>query len=168
MAAKNIDGIAQNLVGIKDDTLDWLKPRPKIKNLPNRKRYENFDPYPNSTPINPQNPGGSPDVVGADRIYALFQHAIDNNLDFAKVLANDRERFPDRTPNVLEFENDRFDLFNGSSGGDHWKRATPKDIEDYQKNGDRFGEIKDGWRHISRGTRYGDDIFNLLLKGDFK
>lgn len=168
MAYNDVDEIVKNLAGIKSDNRDWLKPKPVVKNLPNRKRYENFDPYPNSIPIDPANPGGSPDVVGADRVYALFQHALDNNLDFARVFAHDRERFPDRTPNVLEFENDRYDLFNGSSGGDHWRRATPQELEDYKKNGDRFGEIKDGWRHISRGTRYGDDIFDLLSKGDFK
>lgn len=134
----------------------------------NRKRYENFNPYPSRIPIDKTNPGGSPDVTGADRIYALYQHALDNNLDFARVLAHDREYYPDRTPNTIEFANERFDLWPGSSGGDHWKKATQKDLDDYAKNGDRFGEIKDGWKHISTGTRYGDDIFRLLEKENFK
>lgn len=134
----------------------------------NRKKYENFNPYPTSTPIDPKNPGGSPDVVGADRIYALYQHALDNNLDFARVLYNDRQRYPERTPNTLEFENERFDLFNGNSGGDHWRRATPEDLENYKKYGDKYGEIKDGWKHISRGSNYGDDILRLLATENFK
>lgn len=172
--------MAKTPAQLKEEDLYTLdsRPAPRIYKNPkaqaqsiinlNRKRYENFDPYPNSIPINKENPGGSPDVTGPDRIYALYQHALDNNLDFARVLAHDREYFPNRTPNTLEFENERFDLTPGSSGGDHWRKATQKDLDDYAKNGDRFGEIKDGWRHISTGTRYGDDIFRLLEKENFK
>lgn len=150
----------------KPPSVVYKSPKAQSEALLNlgRKRYENFNPYPTSTPIDPDNPGGSPEVVGNDRIYALFQHALDNNLDFARVLANDRERYPDRTPNTLTFANDRFDLFPGSGGGDYWRKATPEDYELYKKTGDKFGEIKDGWRHISRGTRYGDNIFDLLAK----
>lgn len=148
-------------------------PAPKIYKNPkaqaaaifnlNRKRYENFNPYPSRIPIDKANPGGSPDVTGADRIYALYQHALDNNLDFARVLAHDREYYPDRTPNTLEFANEKFDLFPGSSGGNHWKK-----VQEGENPDPRFGEVKDGWRHISTGTRYGDDIFRLLEKENFK
>ena len=124
-----------------------------------RKRYENFNPYPTSTPIDPNNPGGSPEVVGNDRIYALFQHALDNNLDFARVLYNDRERYPDRTPNTLVFANEKFELGKGHSGGDHWRK-----IQEGENPDPNYGEIKDGWRHISRGTNYGSDIYRLLAK----
>ena len=148
--AKTPDELARDILTIENDRRDWLQKAPIVKGTPQRKRYEKFNPYPTSIPIDPKNPGGSPDVVGADRVYALYQHALDNDLDFARVFAHDRERYPDRTPNVLEFENDKFELFPGSSGGDYFKK----------KNGN--------WEHVSRGTRYGENIFDLLGKGDFK
>lgn len=135
----------------------------KLSEKLGRKDYGDFTPYPNSIPINSKNPGGRPDVTGADRIYAMYQHALQNRLDFGKVLADDRRYFPDRTPNTLEFANDKFILSPGSTGGDHWRRVKPGENPD-----SRFGEIKDGWRHISAGTRYEDEIYDLLGKENFK
>ncbi len=126
-----------------------------------RKKYENFKPYPNSVPVDPNNPGGSPEITGADRIYALYDYAMRNGIDFGKVLYDDRQYFPDRTPNTLEFSNAKFDLHSGNLGGDHWRKATPTDTGD-------FGELKDGWKHISTGTNYGTDIGDLLAKENFK
>lgn len=124
----------------------------------NRKVYENFYPYPTSFPVDPNNPGGSPDVVGADRVYALYQHALDNNLDFGRVLANDRQFFPDRTPNVLEFKDNRFELEPGSLRGKHFGRG----------NGKMYDPKSTQWTEISTGTNYGKDIFDLLSKENFK
>lgn len=133
-----------------------------------RKKYENFTPHPNSIPVDPKNPGGTPEITGADRVYALYDYAMRKGLDFGKVLYDDRHYFPDRTPDVLEFSNQRFNLGKGHLGGDQWRKATPEDLENYKKNGDRFGEIKDGWKHISAGTNYGSDISDLLAKENFK
>lgn len=126
-----------------------------------RKRYENFYPHPNSVPVDPKNPGGSPEITGADRIYALYDYAMRKGLDFGKLLYDDREYFPDRTPNTLEFSNAKFDLLPGRIGGDHWEKATPTDTG-------KFGELKDGWKHISTGTNYGSDIADWLGKENFK
>ena len=127
-----------------------------------RKSYEGFTPHDRET-------DGSKDITGPDRLYALYEYALKHDLDFGKVLAGDLESYPDRgIPKTLEFSNDKFELFPGRIGGDHWRKATKEDLEDYKKNGDRFGEIKDGWRHISTGTNYGSDIADLLAKENFK
>lgn len=115
-----------------------------------RKRYENFDPYPAGIPIDPNKVQGSPDITGADRLYALYQHAVENNQNPYNFLTDDRIYFPDRTPSVIEFENDKFELGKGS-GGDHYRK---------NKNGE--------WEHVSTGTQYGEDIFNLLGKENIK
>ena len=133
----------------------------RVLNQLGRKKYENFAPYPNSIPVNPQNPGGSPEITGADRIYALYDYATRKGLDFGKLLYDDRHYFPDRTPNTLEFSDAKFDLHPGNLGGDHWRKATPTDTGE-------FGELKDGWKHISTGTNYGTDIADWLGKENFK
>jgi hypothetical protein len=143
-----------------DDLLNGRYSR-LVKNL-GRKEYKGFSPSDRAT-------DGSKDITGSDRLYALYEYALKHDLDFGKVLAYDLESYPDRgIPKTLEFSNDKFELFPGRIGGDHWRKATPQDLEDYKKNGDRFGAIKDGWRHISTGTNYGNDIFQLLGKENFK
>ena len=115
-----------------------------------RKVYENFYPHPTSYPVPKDNPGGTPEITGSDRVYALYQYALDNNLDFGRLLANDRQNFPDRTPNTLEFADTKFELNPGSIGGKH------------------YGRNNNDWNEISTGTNYGNDIFELLAKENFK